>query len=293
MPPRRTTKPRDDEERAGMLGRAASWIVSHPREFVGALLASGAGVAILVNALFLQPGPHPAPIFRMQPVPLASDTTNATAPAVPRPRPEPRQEAKVEHDPVVPRTRGEITADIQRELARRGFYDGTVDGIYGAKTDAAMRDFEQHSGLKLGAEPAEVALRTLLQAPPSKPKPKTSAGPALAAAPAAPAGSVTAAPVGALGTPPVPPKPIPVATTGKRSDPLADLIAPAPKRVQAVQRALSDFGYGPLTPNGVFGPETERAIEKFERARKIPVTGHISERLMRELAAVTGRPLAD
>lgn len=295
MPPRRTTKAKVVEARAGVLGRSASWIVAHPREFVGGLLASGAGTAILVNALFLQPGPHPAPIFRTQPVPLASDSTNATAPAAAGSRAEPRQEQKVEHDPVVPRTRGEVTADIQRELARRGFYEGTVDGIYGAKTDAAMRDFEQHSGLKLGAEPAEIVLRAILQAPPSKPKPKPQGGPTLAAAPAAPAGSVSSAPVGAVSAVgnPVPPKPIPVATTGKRSDPLGDLIAPSPKRVQAVQRALTDYGYGPLTPNGVFGAETERAIEKFERTRKMPVTGHISDRLMRELAAVTGRPIAD
>jgi hypothetical protein len=32
-------------------------------------------------------------------------------------------------------------------------------------------------------------------------------------------------------------------------------------------------------------------IERFERDRKMPVTGQVSERLVRELAAQTGRPL--
>ena len=59
----------------------------------------------------------------------------------------------------------------------------------------------------------------------------------------------------------------------------------------AVQRALSDFGYGPVKPTGALGPETRAAIEKFERDRKLPVTGQLSERLVRELSATTGRPL--
>ena len=31
--------------------------------------------------------------------------------------------------------------------------------------------------------------------------------------------------------------------------------------------------------------------QKFERERKIPVTGQVSDRLVRELATVTGRPI--
>ena len=59
----------------------------------------------------------------------------------------------------------------------------------------------------------------------------------------------------------------------------------------AVQRALSDFGYGQIKPSGQFDPATKTAIEKFERDRKLPVTGQISDRLVRDLAATTGRPL--
>ena len=75
-----------------------------------------------------------------------------------------------------------------------------------------------------------------------------------------------------------------------RPDPIAELIAP-PQRVIAVQRALNDYGYGPLKMTGQFGAETVSAIQKFERDRKLPVTGQISPRLLRELAALTGRPL--
>ena len=38
-------------------------------------------------------------------------------------------------------------------------------------------------------------------------------------------------------------------------------------------------------------PQTRAAIEQFERARRRPVTGHVTEQLVRDLAAMTGRPL--
>jgi peptidoglycan hydrolase-like protein with peptidoglycan-binding domain len=58
-----------------------------------------------------------------------------------------------------------------------------------------------------------------------------------------------------------------------------------------IQRALSEFGYGPLETNGTFGPHTRAAIERFERDHRLPVTGQISDRLIRELSNMTGRPL--
>lgn len=58
-----------------------------------------------------------------------------------------------------------------------------------------------------------------------------------------------------------------------------------------MQRALTEFGYGPLAPTGVYDSQTRAAVERFERARKRPVTGQINEQLVRDLAALTGRPL--
>lgn len=76
----------------------------------------------------------------------------------------------------------------------------------------------------------------------------------------------------------------------RRDDPIADLIGPSP-RVAAVQRALSDYGYGQVQPSGILDDPTMAAIEKFERERRLPVTGEVSERLMRELAILVGHPL--
>ena len=75
-----------------------------------------------------------------------------------------------------------------------------------------------------------------------------------------------------------------------RSDPLAELSI-ASRRIAAVQRALTEYGYGQLKPTGNVGSDTSAAIQKFERDRKMPVTGQMSDRLVRELGAVTGRAI--
>ncbi len=61
------------------------------------------------------------------------------------------------------------------------------------------------------------------------------------------------------------------------------------QRVAAVQRALTDYGYGQLKATGTVGADTQAAIQKFERERKLPLTGQVSERLVRELGLATGR----
>ena len=63
------------------------------------------------------------------------------------------------------------------------------------------------------------------------------------------------------------------------------------KRVIAMQRALAQFGYGQIKATGIVDGDTRAAIERFEREHRLPVTGQPSDRLARELAAMTGRPL--
>jgi peptidoglycan hydrolase-like protein with peptidoglycan-binding domain len=228
----------------GGAGRLAAAIGQHPREFVGGLMAAAAIVSIFVNALFLQHGPHPAPIFAARPQPLQPAPV-----ALPRPR-----AVEPAAAPAAPaRSQVQIVGDIQRELGRKGFYDGANDGIWGAKTDAAARDFAQAAGLKINVEAGEALLHAIVTSGATK------AHGAGAPAPA-------------------------------RNDPIAALIAPT-QQVLAVQRALADFGYGQIKPSGVYDLATKAAIEKFERDRRLPVTGVISEPLVRELSAVTGRPL--
>jgi len=91
-----------------------------------------------------------------------------------------------------------------------------------------------------------------------------------------------------------PPYPPPLAGEGRegvrRTDSIAELIGPS-SRIMAVQRALSDYGYGQMRPSGILDEATSAAIEKFEREHKLPVTGRISDRLVSGLTAMVGHPL--
>ncbi len=246
MPRRKSSKSKAEavavERGAG--GKLVAAITAHPREFVAIVMATAATVVIFVNALFLQHGPHPAPMFVTRPwmrsvalPPTRTTIRGSSGTATENP--------------------GQLVAEIQQALSRKGFYDGAIDGLWGARTDSAVRDFLQAAGSNASAE-ASVSLLSAIKASPVR------AG--QAAAPAA-------------------------------SDPIARLLAPlrAPavpsKLVLAVQRALSDFGYGQIKPTGIVDSETREAIEKFEREHRLPVTGQMSDGLVRELGAMTGRPM--
>ncbi len=207
------------EAERGLLMRI---LLHSPKDLVAGALAFTAVSAIIANALFLQSGPHPAPMFG------SVVTLPATAPASPLPRPRP--------------------------------------------VEAMIKPVE--------TMPAESRLTEPKVAEPKQAEPK-SAEPK-ASDPMASLVRATAAPV-ATPNVPRPPASIPWhEATGQTA---------AARRMAAVQRTLTEYGYGQLKPTGTMGPDTLAAIQKFERERKIPVTGQISDRLVHELAAMTGRPI--
>jgi hypothetical protein len=204
-------------------------LLHSPKDTVAAAFAFAAICAIIANALFLQAGRHPSPMFgSVIAIPAA-----ALAPASPLPRPRP-----VEADTSAPEPKL-----AEPKLAEPKF-----------------------------AEPKFAEPR------PAEPKPADPLTNLVKATSVAPAASSTIA---------RPPAPIPLSSRNETS------ANPAPgfRRVAAVQRALTEYGYGQLKPTGTIGSETQAAIQKFERERKIPVTGQMSDRLVRELTAVIGRPI--
>lgn len=86
------------------------------------------------------------------------------------------------------------------------------------------------------------------------------------------------------------PDPMRSEVAARPNDPIAQLIGMS-SRVMAVQRTLSAYGYGQIRPTGILDEPTSAAIERFERARGLPVTGKLSDRLVSELAAMIGHPL--
>jgi Putative peptidoglycan binding domain len=178
------------ERERGLIMRV---LLHSPKDTVAAAAALAAVLAILTNALFLQAGRHPSPMF-------------GTAFISPAP----------------------ISAPLPR------------------------------------VRPAEADLRPAEASPVEAPAPVNAAPP--------------------------PPTTARAPVTAHRVDPVGDLIVTT-RRIAAVQRALTEYGYGQLKATGVIGTDTQAAIQKFERDRKLPVTGKLSDRLIKDLVVLTGRPI--
>jgi len=210
-------------------GLAMRILLHSPKDMVAGVLAFAAASAIIANALFLQAGHHPSPMFgsviAIPPAGLAS------AGPLSRPRPV--------------------------ELPTR-----SVDASPPESKSAEPRSVEPKSA---ELKPAEIK-----PAEPKAAEPKT-ADPLANLVKATAAMPVTA-------DVPRPPASIPVA-------------ASASHRVAAVQRMLTEYGYGQLKPTGTIGSDTHAAIQKFEREHKLPVTGQISDRLVRDLVAMIGHQI--
>jgi putative peptidoglycan binding protein len=144
-------------------------VLRHPRDAVGALVAIGALAAIIVNSLFMQPGPHPAPIFAIRPPPVMAREETGTVAQLPRPRPAVTQkgDAAAKIDPVpLPRPRVALTAvashpdpiadlinpgrqlsAVQRVLNEFGYGPIKMTGTFDDQTRDGIERFERDHNL--------------------------------------------------------------------------------------------------------------------------------------------------
>jgi len=296
----------EDEDAAPSIWRRIAG--ERPADRVALGFAGVIAVVIAVNALGRQTGPHPAPMFstaRIEaptaaPVPAPKPADIQTTASITPHHSQTQTSATQAAAPATAqaRPRAEIVADIQKELSRRGLYDGALDGRYGPRTDAAIRDFETQAGLRQTGEPTEQVLAAMRRTTPQRnpasaatsqpqpqPRPQTQA-----AVPASTAPALSVQPTRAE-TPQTIAQLIQTDATTRAPTVTAATSGPEQRRVLAAERALSQAGYGPIQVDGRFGIDTREAIQRFERDRKLPITGQVNDRLMRELAAVTGMPV--
>jgi peptidoglycan hydrolase-like protein with peptidoglycan-binding domain len=84
--------------------------------------------AIATNALFLQSRPHPSPLVITRDVPVAPE------------HPQPEDAREVRHS-------DDLVLAVQTALRRVGYYSGSLDGLTGPQTEAAIQAFEDANGL--------------------------------------------------------------------------------------------------------------------------------------------------
>ena len=203
-------------------------MVTHsPKDMVAGLIAFAAVSAIIANAMLLQAGRHPSPMFGSTVI-VPLDPPAALTGPLPKPRPTDTTGRSSDLRPLDPRLLDARPVNVKAETK-----------------PADVR----------GGDPLANLVR----------------------ASTAPSANAVARP----------PAAIPVSS---RSDPLGDLIVNS-RRIASVQRALTEYGYGQLKATGNIGPDTQAAIQRFERERKMPVTGQMSDRLVRDLSVLTGRAI--
>ncbi len=144
--------------------------------------------------------------------------------------------------------RGPAVTRLQALLKNAGFDPGPADGIFGPRTDAAVRAFQRQRGLPVTGIvdiPTWVALGENCGVTPGPPPP-----------------------------PPPPPEEChcPVLRPGRRG--------PA---VRLLQRLLQERGFYSGAIDGDFGRRTERAVRQFQRQQGLPVTGVVDETTWRAL----------
>ncbi|MEH3145710.1 MAG: peptidoglycan-binding protein [Methylobacterium frigidaeris] len=245
----------------GPLHRAGA-ILRHPAGIIGTLLGLGAVAAVATNALTFQSGRHPAPLFAKAP-------PAGKAP----PGGEPARDGAV-----AARTAAKPAPDrppAEPETAAARAPDGIGDLIRGdTHTTAALPS----------REPARAGPPRSDPPPASRP----AANPPQARETTAP-GSRPVADKGQAGrSQPAasargPEQEVRLLSARAKPGPAS---ASAPdKDVAFAQRALVKLGYGPLTVDGIIGPGTRAALDRFERDRRL---NGVSRGTLRELAARSG-----
>ncbi len=181
----------DDDDRSQSRAFSWRWLLRQPKDFLGFCLAATATAVIVVNALFWQAGPHPAPIFTSLARPIApTESTSSIAAVLPRPRPAELDRpgnvgvsaagpvpkaapagkpgaatlaaAAPRPDPIAdllePSTRLMV---IQRALAEFGYGQIKPTGLSDPETKAAIEKFEQEHKLPVTGQMSDRLFREL------------------------------------------------------------------------------------------------------------------------------------
>lgn len=254
---------------------------------------------VSANAIWYQPGTHPAPFFRTRdraPAPSADvsaargdraggskqtvDELLAEIPAAPAATggsdatatasiPVPARPDNPANDSAA------LVARIQNELADRQFYSGPVDGRMGRGTQAAIQAFQAATGEPLTGEASpellariEATSRNAVAIPRSRPGQST------------PGEDLEIAKIISASVPasiPTPSRP-PAASAGGNTAP--------GKLVARIQAGLRNIAYSNVAIDGIAGEQTKSAIRNFEKNYRLPETGEPSQRVLDKLIAI-------
>ena len=184
--------------------------------------------------------PTPTPYVQAAPTPTSTPT------ATPKPTPVPTIDItpNPEYGTLQVGDKGDEVRRLQEELARYGYYEGDIDGVYGNQTRRAVEEFQYQHGLSADGMAGRITLTVLYESgqvrlSPSAATPAPSATSSLSVAltemPATPAAAETPAPAATeppaatvSATPAATPTATPTATTATPTVTATPSATPAP-----------------------------------------------------------------
>ncbi|GAB2204692.1 hypothetical protein ROS1_15070 [Roseibium sp. ROS1] len=252
------TKAQQAKSSESLMAKAGHMALDNPVAAGGTVVMGLTACLIVANAVGLQPGRHPAPLF----------TTRDRPDTMQLPEPDGRSPGLQVQEIST------LVLDLQISLRKIGLYEGPLDGLNGPATERAIRGFERHAGQIETGEATEALLALVLMqgespvtsvnGPVPRPKPGFSGTTRQDSAEVLDAGADDSA------------------DAGVESDP----------KLMKIQQALSELGYGPLKADGVMGANTTAAIRRFEFDRGLPLTGEPGTKVIERLEMVSGRSLS-
>ena len=216
--------------------------------------------------------PAPLPVARPEPVmqPPSTEVTNSVPPVQEQPAAAPAAPSPVQ----------ERTMRVQIALEGLGLYRGTVDGLMGPQTRAAIAGYQKTLGMEGTGEIDDRLLEALGIG--GDRATHRAAPEAQAPAPAAtvPEQAYAAVPVAA----PLPrPRDAAAATEMLQEVRAAAAVQTDVVRVQAGLRAFGNEG---IEIDGVMGEKTRAAIREFQSLFRLPVTGEPDDRLLAKMQEI-------
>lgn len=284
---------RRPEARRGRQGWIAAGVSGAASAAARNPVAVGGTTAFLVslafvsaNALFYQPQVHPNAFLATREMPAPH-----VIPDLPRPQaaprdddrqetlarqasvPEPVMEPELEATGSVPESGDSTVRQVQAVLSDLGLYHGTIDGMTGPQTAAAVESYRRIVGLEPGTAIDAALLRQLGLK-------DNTASVIPAPAPRPPRGESPNREGPMVQTVSADPGELPRPQPSLRQDQEGDAV------LRRVQAGLKAFGNDGIEIDGVMGERTRAAISEFQSLFGLPVTGEADPALIAKMQEI-------
>ncbi len=273
---------------AGMLMSGAGQRISDNPALAGSSVAFAVVMFyVATNALFYQPFQHKDTLFSTR------SMQTYVAPVLPKPlasltaRDAKTQSFKVTRETAMAAARplsDPTLADIQSALAQLNMYSGSVDGLTGPKTRAAIAMFQQEAGLEPTGEIDPLLLDAIRTAsiPAEKVPAPVSKSKQVKVKPAVRQVSVQEMPKA------VPQKPVSQPEEVTEAEPSAPTQTGGLSNddVLRLQAGLKAFGNGSIDVDGRIGTKTRDAIREFQSLFQLTVSGEPNREVLEKLQEI-------